>query len=1648
MPSASSGPIQGLIADPDDLYVTVAAPHSHRVFARVSSEGPFIGFVEEPALAEWVRVTVPQQASDASAAPFGSLPVPITVAASGVSPGQYLATVRFQATATAAGQVPDPSDPRFQDTVRVHITVIAPGLRVSPQVLDHFVPMDSVGQVQVALSTSGSVPVRWAVSTRPVNGPRSLPSHPGTLDTFSQYRHFVDVWTSQHGAGSRPPPPTAPQVYTLDAFSTGPIFLSVNVTGMQKGVYGMFLDVQDTAGSVAAAQVLWIVRVGLVSACSSELFVSLEPGQLAPVSVRLTAHTTPFPFTVHADPLSRIPLQSPASVADDDQNSEGSAFASAVAPHAPLSVQASQSPNMTYAAAPWLRLPHGNGWVLPGGGTFDVAGWVDASRMTEGPGLYRSSFQVLAKPDVSGQAGMGPRQQANDSFVIVLTVQLLPGAARARSSSLVTAGTPSGSGGVSSLHAKETMVFDVHLADEAGFPRVHNASTLTVSARHWAAGASATEGRELDAGAVSVNALPTANTSVVQVLVEPPAPGVLQLVPAVPSRLSHPQQEPVSSPLQFSSSQGVAALQGGFVTLLPALCSGAGQQPAPGGVRCSCMPGWAPPTGLALARGADGASACVQCAAGYFSEGGLGSSCQRCPSGMFSYAGASSCEACPAQGVLCVDGVVQVQSGFYAPQGVNVTRLRAGDTLLPCLHPEACVSLQLLLDELEELEQASLPVALSRQLQAAESNSTLSGRIVELRVALGAMDPVSAGESSQAQAFTCTKGYTGPLCGVCAEGYAFSGNECVKCWEGSSSALATTVAMLLMLAFVVRQGFASCAPRPGNSSMVLVRIAVSWMQVSGMMAAFSLTIPSQAATLLQLIGGASDGLSLSLFPAQCALRLGFYERFYVTLLTPVATSAVIVAIGFALSAAGCCKTWCAREGTSAVTAATAKAPEDSGVHQGIEMSALNPLSSARRIAGPSKSEVLKHIDHGDEDDHPVAETDAANDSRPRSFSRWLQGSRKQTSDEEAGEVVAVAPESITPVTVSLGAALSLLFFMYPAVAKASMSVLDVFPDPIGGVMYLRSDLSVRTDTPEYETALGLAIVFIILYVVGLPLVSVGVLWHFRSLLHTAAMRRRLAVLYDGYDLYGLRFLWELVKFLEKASMAFLAVMVRNAQLQLSVGVGLMLVGLLLHISFRPYATGEANSFETVALLLVVTTLLGLGMLDAGIDTVSWNNNTSDRWRRALVAAAGEPSDVQEQSALTEATHPASRANGLTIGLVLLNGAFLISILLAIAAKASPALARALREVAHQGRNAVEWVESVVDAAIAGCLPQGDVGGSLAQRSTGLAGADGSAAEGPVRGAKPEPVLAAQGAGAARDLTSSMKRRTRFSVAMLFTRLNKSAAMPATRRGSLFELEDDVRSVRNPAGPASVFSKRPNERAAFSATKISRQGPGSRGMVLDDEEELQSERQATAMELAASQAARTPSSRVVGFGLEGQRAQAMASAKGRAAFGLGGRPASLSRKKSGGGDPRQARSVLRHKQPAAAAPQPTAPERAAVVSAPRKAAPPPVGFARRAVPPQVGGRRSLAPEEDAPAAASTHTESPLAGALRSVRQSFVGLGSMFRSQASPTAASEPAEPISGAEEAATSDSQSSDGDVGSDIDGELSEQETLQDGAQV
>lgn len=178
----------------------------------------------------------------------------------------------------------------------------------------------------------------------------------------------------------------------------------------------------------------------------------------------------------------------------------------------------------------------------------------------------------------------------------------------------------------------------------------------------------------------------------------------------------------------------------------------------------------------------------------------------------------------------------------------------------------------------------------------------------------------------------------------------------------------------------------------------------------------------------------------------------------------------------------------------------------------------------------------------------------------------------------------------------------IFFVVYPKLVNSTFSLfncLEVLP----GEFWLRRDMAIRCwDHKHSVYALGLALPSIIIWVFGIPLSVLCLLYCIRSNLHSPSIKLRFGFLYMGYA--PQHYYWEFVTLGRKIAVLSVLSFTSSSSIQVQALTVLLvlLLALLLQLRFQPFLSSELNQLEFKSILTAAVTLIcGLYYLASGLN---------------------------------------------------------------------------------------------------------------------------------------------------------------------------------------------------------------------------------------------------------------------------------------------------------------------------------------------------------------------------------------------------------------------------------------------------------------
>lgn len=491
---------------------------------------------------------------------------------------------------------------------------------------------------------------------------------------------------------------------------------------------------------------------------------------------------------------------------------------------------------------------------------------------------------------------------------------------------------------------------------------------------------------------------------------------------------------------------------------------------------------------------------------------------------------------------------------------------------------------------------ASLPPEAAGCLSLLDSPGAAAAGRAPCQTGVARVEPARARAYLRAwrrQQGACAAGHHGPLCGQCLPGWAVAGfGRCARClgepWQNVAVLAAVVVALLLVGVYWIKNRVMRSRSRTTSSGAQ--RILLSFLQIVALVTTLRTRTPRLFTGAGQAASGIGDGVSLELFPVDCALGLGFYAKLYIYAFLPVVCFAVSGAI------VACCCAPCGRCKTKPLGklvlsgAAALQSPPPAG--------GASPLAATRS----SEAAVLDHA-------NPLHRKPASADA--------LQERAAEAAYEEM-MLATASHKSALKTYIDLWVAVSvvLVFLVYSKVFRALVDVFTVYPFPLEGALRLQADLTVAANTPEHALATAVASIALLAYAFGIPTCTVVMLCRNRRLLYpmtqeeldelrlrgelTAdALREavarhsfftRFSFTYDGTR-PGM-FWWEAVVLSRKVMVSLAAALIQSPVMQAIAAASILALALVLQLLVKPYALYGLNALEAVSLTTSLVILLG------------------------------------------------------------------------------------------------------------------------------------------------------------------------------------------------------------------------------------------------------------------------------------------------------------------------------------------------------------------------------------------------------------------------------------------------------------------------
>lgn len=452
---------------------------------------------------------------------------------------------------------------------------------------------------------------------------------------------------------------------------------------------------------------------------------------------------------------------------------------------------------------------------------------------------------------------------------------------------------------------------------------------------------------------------------------------------------------------------------------------------------------------------------------------------------------------------------------------------------------------------------------------------------------------------------TCTQGHTGARCTVCEPGYGKSFDTCVECGSYISSLTTVIAFVLAFIAFLIAATFSSVTgmddERETKHLPMLIKLLSSHLAVASTVGEFNSQFPDLLNSMFS--GMRSTGRPNPRFASlDCSLSPTVYQSFLFLVLIPLPTLVFVLAASFIVHQI---HRW--RDKAHEERKALVKTLEDR-----IHKDALRRHSDVAPDA-PKLADAPPTAHHAD-DEKPeqlslfgvkldlAVENGAAALDLPAFDGLDMKTDAERQLDEELEDVENYERAQKTRLdtkTLFLLTLVVVLLFAYPTIVEQSLNMLKCDSIEYGFIQpdqTFTSDLrklyfydrSLDCNSNEHKVYSLAAYLSVIVYGLGIPLASIGLIMWFRKRKGPEYTNRLFVFLVCGYD--EDRWWWETVILWRKLALAFILVFVDEQRLQTYFALWILMTALALQMWLEPYDEVNLDRLATASLCVVIITL--------------------------------------------------------------------------------------------------------------------------------------------------------------------------------------------------------------------------------------------------------------------------------------------------------------------------------------------------------------------------------------------------------------------------------------------------------------------------
>jgi len=142
----------------------------------------------------------------------------------------------------------------------------------------------------------------------------------------------------------------------------------------------------------------------------------------------------------------------------------------------------------------------------------------------------------------------------------------------------------------------------------------------------------------------------------------------------------------------------------------------------------------------------------------------------------------------------------------------------------------------------------------------------------------------------------------------------------------------------------------------------------------------------------------------------------------------------------------------------------------------------------------------------------------------------------------------------------------------------------------GNHSFLATDLSITCDDAAYHRWKSAAVMFILLYVIGIPSAGFASVFYYRHHLNDPTVKQRFRFLYGGYAMHA--YFWEFVIIIRKVILVAIVVFLKTQNFRsVYAALWLLIASLLSHVWLSPFESSNMAVLETISLCVLLATLM-------------------------------------------------------------------------------------------------------------------------------------------------------------------------------------------------------------------------------------------------------------------------------------------------------------------------------------------------------------------------------------------------------------------------------------------------------------------------